>query len=111
MVKHKGTHSSKYDAVSLVFRALESPVRRQLLSAIASKRSAVQELARPLHISLPAVSKHLKILEEASLIQRQKVERSYYFKLNTAPLNAAQEWMHTHTRSKKRGIFDYLRGR
>ncbi len=84
------------DSVGLVFRALENPARRTLLKRIGKKRCPVGELAKPLGISLPAVSRHLKILEEARLIRRHKVARCYYFEINLAPLQEAEEWLQSH---------------
>ena len=84
--------------MTLVFRALESPVRRRILEGIAAKRQPIKELARPLNISMPAVSKHLKILEQADLIRRTKVQRFYYFEVNLQPLDEAEEWIRTYTK-------------
>jgi DNA-binding transcriptional ArsR family regulator len=86
------------DAIGMVFRALESPVRRQLLQGIASKRQPVRDLAKPLKISMPAVSRHLKVLEEANLIRREKVQRSYFFMINVEPLDEAAAWIEAHTK-------------
>lgn len=91
------SHMAKHDRIGLVFRALESPVRRRLLEGIARKRQPIQELAKPLGISLPGVSKHLKVLEEAHLIRRHKVQRCYYFEIDLAPLEEADEWIQTYT--------------
>ncbi|HRH93788.1 MAG TPA: metalloregulator ArsR/SmtB family transcription factor [Candidatus Peribacteria bacterium] len=101
----------KYDSLSLVFRALESPARRKILEGIALKHQNVQELAKPLGISLPAVSRHLKILEEANLIKRHKAQRFYYFELNLEPLDEAQVWIDTHKtfwKQKLTSLRDYL---
>ncbi|MDB4978496.1 MAG: ArsR family transcriptional regulator [Candidatus Peribacteria bacterium] len=100
------------DSIGLVFRALESPVRRQLLQGIAAKRQPIRDLAKPLHISLPAVTKHLKILEQAKLIRREKVQRYYYFTINVEPLDEAAAWIETHTKfwqKRLAGLEKYLK--
>jgi DNA-binding transcriptional ArsR family regulator len=84
------------DSVGLVFRALENPARRTLLERIGQKRMPVADLGKPLGISMPAVSRHLKILEEAQLIRRHKVARCYYFEINLAALEEAEQWLQTH---------------
>jgi DNA-binding transcriptional ArsR family regulator len=91
-------------SMNLVFRALESPVRRQILQGIAQKRQPIKDLAKPLGISLPAVTKHLKILEQADLILRTKVQRFYYFEINVGPLNEAEEWIRTYTKFWKANL-------
>ena len=58
------------DRLSLVFAALADPSRRAMLSRLASGEAPVKELAEPLRMSLPAVTKHLKVLERAGLIRR-----------------------------------------
>ncbi len=102
------------DRIGLVFRALESPVRRKLLERIAKKRQPIGELAKPLGVSMPAISKHLKVLEDAQLIQREKVQRYYYFSINLKPLEEAEEWIQTYTRfwqEQLHSLDRYLRAR
>ena len=84
------------DSIGMVFRALENPARRKLLERIGEKRRPVGELAKPLKISAPAVSRHLKILEEAHLIRREKVGRIYYCEIDVGALEEAEQWLRFH---------------
>jgi DNA-binding transcriptional ArsR family regulator len=69
-----------------VFRALADPTRRELLTRIARVDCTVAELARPFAISAPAVSRHLKILEGAGILQRERAGKYHRFRLNPRPL-------------------------
>ena len=73
-----------------VFQALSDPARRKILQRISLEDPTVSEIARPFDMSGPAISKHLKILEEADLITRLKDGKMRRFKLNTQPLSNAQ---------------------
>lgn len=73
-----------------VFHALSDPTRRKILERIARSDVTVGELAEPFSISAPAISKHLKTLEQATLINRVKDGKIHRFKLNTQPLQSAQ---------------------
>lgn len=75
---------------SRVFHALADTTRRQILQRIAEQDRTVGELKEPFAISGPAISKHLRVLEEAQLIERQKDGRQHRFALKTAPLQDAQ---------------------
>jgi DNA-binding transcriptional ArsR family regulator len=74
------------------FGALADPTRRAILSRLASGDATVTELARPFEMSLPAVSKHLKVLERAGLIQRGRERQWRPARLQAEPLRAAAEW-------------------
>jgi DNA-binding transcriptional ArsR family regulator len=74
------------------FAALADPTRRAILTRLASGEATVTELARPFEISLPAVSKHLKVLERAGLIQRGRERQWRPARLQAEPLRAAAEW-------------------
>lgn len=74
------------------FFALSDPVRRSILAQLASGQATVLQLAEPHAISIPAVSKHLKLLEKADLVSRTKRGRIHYMKLNPGPLKEANEW-------------------
>lgn len=74
------------DALSATMFALSDPTRRKILGMIAERESTVQQLADRLPISQPAVSKHLKILEEAGLIDRRKDATKRWCKLKAGPL-------------------------
>ncbi len=73
-----------------VFQALSDPTRRQILSRIAQRSLSVAELREPFAISAPAISKHLRVLEESQLIERIKDGKQRRFRLNTAPLEDAR---------------------
>jgi DNA-binding transcriptional ArsR family regulator len=74
------------------FGALADPTRRAILRRLASGDATVTELARPFEMSLPAVSKHLKVLERAGLIQRGRERQWRPARLQAEPLRAAAEW-------------------
>ena len=78
------------------FAALADPTRRAIVQRLASGRATVKELASPFAISLPAISKHLKILEKAGFLSRTKDGRTHHCELNTAPLKAANDWLVWH---------------
>ena len=75
------------------FAALANPTRRAILARLADGEAAVQELAKPFAISLPAISRHLKVLEEASLIVRDRQGQQLLCRLNAEPLGDAAEWL------------------
>ncbi len=77
-------------ATNRVFQALSDPTRRKILQRISQENATVGEIAKPFRMSGPAISKHLKILEEADLITRLKDGKTRRFKLNTKPLSDAQ---------------------
>lgn len=77
-----------------IFAALSDPTRRGLIARLAEAEDAtVSDLARPLPISLPAVMKHLDVLEGAGLIARRKDGRSVHVRLTPAPMEDAMAWM------------------
>lgn len=75
------------------FTALASPVRRQMLSEMAAGWISVSELSTPHAVSAPAISKHLRILEGAGLIERRKHGRVRYCRLKPEPVRAAVEFL------------------
>jgi len=76
-----------------VFHALADATRRGILARLASGDVVVTELAEPFDISLPAISKHLGVLEKAGLVTRHKDGRIRRCQLNPAPLETASEWI------------------
>ena len=74
-----------------VFQALADPVRRQILMRVARSSCTVAELAKPFSISAPAISRHLKVLERARMLQRVKSGKFHRFRVNTGPLDRAQK--------------------
>lgn len=85
MVKHNDTQ------LDLVFHALADPTRREILRLIAQRDYTITELAEPFTISLAAISKHIKILEKAGLLIRNKEGRIHYCRLESRPLKEALE--------------------
>ena len=81
----------KVDPLSTIFHALADPTRREILARISEREYCVTELAQPFDMSLPAVSKHLKVLERAHLLKRSKDGRVYRFEMNAGPLRDAYE--------------------
>lgn len=82
----------KYN-IDQTFAALADPTRRAILSRLASGEASVGELAEPFDISLPAVSKHLKVLEQAGLLKRRREGRTLYCRMEPAPLNDVSDWI------------------
>jgi len=76
-----------------IFHALADTTRRAILARLASGDVVVTELAEPFDISLPAISKHLSVLEKAGLVTRHKDGRIRRCQLNPAPLENASEWI------------------
>jgi DNA-binding transcriptional ArsR family regulator len=76
-----------------VFHALADPTRRAIIGALAAGPKTVGEISRPFHISLPAVSKHLKVLERARLVTRQVRGREHHCRLHPETLAPANDWL------------------
>jgi DNA-binding transcriptional ArsR family regulator len=81
------------DDLSRVFGALADPTRRAILARLANGEAGVQELAEPFDMTLPAISKHLKVLEKAKLIRRGKDKQWRPCSLEAAPLKEASDWI------------------
>ncbi|WP_433222810.1 ArsR/SmtB family transcription factor [Dactylosporangium sp. CS-047395] len=86
------------DQLSLVFAALADPTRRAILAGLAEGDATVTELTAPLAISMPAVSRHLKVLEHASLISRARSGKWRASRLEAAPLREAADWIERYRR-------------
>lgn len=84
--------------LDLVFSALADPTRRAILTRLSAGEATVGELAEPFPISLPAVSRHLKVLEQAGLIVRDRRAQWRSSRLQAAPLKEATAWMDHLTR-------------
>ena len=80
------------------FAALADPTRRRILEHLAQGDRCVTDLARPHRMSLPAVSKHLRVLERAGLIRRQRHGRVHQLKLEAKPMKDAQQWIERYRR-------------
>jgi DNA-binding transcriptional ArsR family regulator len=85
----------KYSSKTLnrTFAALADPTRRQILAHLACGDRRVTDLARPHAMSLPAVSKHLRVLEKAGLLQRRRYGRVHEMQLDAKPLKQAALWV------------------
>ena len=81
------------DQLSLTFAALADPTRRAILSRLAAGEASVTELAEPFQMSLPAITKHLKVLERAGLISRGKQAQWRPCRLEAKPLSEAADWV------------------
>jgi len=81
------------DPLSATFSALADPTRRAILARLMAGECSVTELAEPFAMSLPAVSKHLRVLEEAGLIARRRQAQFRHCRLEAAPLQQASDWM------------------
>ncbi|MBD3161030.1 MAG: metalloregulator ArsR/SmtB family transcription factor [Candidatus Latescibacteria bacterium] len=95
MVKYRNPEA-RLDAV---FSALTDPTRREMVRMLAAQPEiSAGELARPFAMSLPAVSKHLKVLERAGLLRRRKTGRTHRCRLDPGPLASAAEWIEHYRR-------------
>ena len=97
------------DTLSLTFAALADPTRRAILARLARGDTSVSELAEPFDISLPAVSKHLKVLEHAGLITRGREAQWRPCKLEPKALKGVDEWLEDYRRLWEER-FDRLEG-
>lgn len=81
------------DHLNAVFGALADPTRRAMVTRLSRGPARVTELAEPFDMSLPAVSKHLRVLENAGMVSRDKQGRAHNMKLEAAPMKSAVEWI------------------
>ncbi len=86
------------DPLSLTLSALADPTRRAILARLASGEATVNEIAEPFEISLPAVSRHLKVLETAGLITRSRTAQWRPCKLEPLALKSIDEWLEFYRR-------------
>lgn len=86
------------EALDITFHALADPTRRAILAQLARGESNVSDLARPFPTTLAAISKHLKVLERAGLIRRERRGRVHALRLEIAPLRAAGGWIEQYQR-------------
>lgn len=89
------------------FAALSDPTRRAIVARLAKGEATVSELAAPFDVSLPAISKHLKVLEEAGLMSRRREGRIHRCRLVTRRMKDAETWMSRY-RMIWEGRFDRL---
>ncbi|PAV31062.1 transcriptional regulator [Virgibacillus profundi] len=81
------------DQLNEIFHALSDPTRREIIHSMHQKEKTVSELAQPFDMSLAAISKHIKVLERAKLIERSVNGRTHLCSLNTESLSKATEWL------------------
>jgi DNA-binding transcriptional ArsR family regulator len=87
------------DALSQTFYALADPTRRAILARLASGSADVSELMKPFELSQPTISKHLKVLERAGLVQRGRDAQRRPRTLVTEPLERVDRWLESYRRS------------
>jgi DNA-binding transcriptional ArsR family regulator len=100
------------DQLSLTFAALADPTRRAILARLTTGETSVTELAEPFDMSLPAISKHLKVLERAGLIARSRDAQWRPCRLEAARLREVHEWLDEYRRFWEESfdrLDDYLR--
>jgi DNA-binding transcriptional ArsR family regulator len=98
-------------SLDLVFSALSSPTRRAILDRLSHGESSVTELAAPFAMSLPAISKHLRVLEKAKVISKVKDGRVYLCRLEPESLQRAARWINSYGALWERqldSLTDYL---
>jgi DNA-binding transcriptional ArsR family regulator len=86
------------DRLDLLFKALGDRTRRALLARLAEKPEMITELAEPFAMTLPGVSRHIRVLEQAGLVVRSIDGRVHRCTLDAAPLEEADEWLHRYRR-------------
>ena len=99
------------DHLSPTLSALADPTRRAILARLVTGETSVTELAEPFEMSLPAVSKHLKVLEHAGLIVRSRDAQWRPCRLEARPLNGAADWLEHYRQFWEQGLDrldDYL---
>jgi len=100
------------DQLSTTFAALADPTRRAILSRLATGEASVTELAEPFEMSMPAVSKHLKVLEKAGLIARGREAQWRPCRLQAEPLKEVSDWVERYRamwEERLERLDDYLR--
>jgi DNA-binding transcriptional ArsR family regulator len=100
------------DPLSATFAALADPTRRAILARLASGQASVTELAQPFDVTLPAITKHLKVLERAGLVARSREAQWRPCRLQPQPLREVAEWVQpyrTMWEQRLDRLEDYLR--
>ncbi len=112
MVNQMVKHSSK--SLNRTFAALADPTRRRILAHLAGGDQCVTDLAGPHKMSLPAVSKHLRVLEKAGLLRRRRYGRVHQIHLKAEPLRQAAQWVEKYRKFWEGSLdrlADYLENR
>ncbi len=105
-------HTDPADRLSVVFAALADPTRRAILARLARGEATVLDLAAPFDMSLPAVSKHLKVLQRAGLVEQGRQAQWRPCRLQAEPLREASAWVQQYRRFWDESfdrLDDYLR--
>ncbi len=100
------------DQLSLTFSALADPTRRAILARLTAGQTSVTELAAPHDMSLPAISKHLRVLERSGLITRSREAQVRPCRLKAEPMKAAVDWLERyrqHWEERLDRLEDYLK--
>lgn len=87
-----------HDPLSTVFAALADPTRRAILERLSEGDATVGELAEPFDMSLPAISKHLAVLERAGLVAKSREGQRKYCRITATPLRSATTWLDDYRR-------------
>src|SRR5664279_1703011 len=95
---HNAMTAMPTDRLSATFSALADPTRRAILARLALGETSVSELATPFEMSMPAVSKHLKVLEHAGLITRSRAAQMRPCKIEATALKVADDWLEEYRR-------------
>lgn len=106
-INHQATNASSGANLDAIFSALADPTRRQILSRLVDGEATVQEIAKPFEISQPAISRHLKVLERAGLVERDIDEQRRPARLKAENMAMAVEWLE-HFRNFWGSSFDQL---
>jgi len=93
--------NSRAHALDRVFSALADPTRRAIVARLADGRASVGQLAAPFAVSLPAISKHLRILENVGLVARHRYGRVHELRLVARPMREAAEWIERYRSSSR----------
>jgi len=107
LINRKVYHHMSSDHLSTIFAALADPTRRAILARLAQGEASVTELVEPFEMSMPAISKHLKVLERAGLIARGRDAQWRPCRLEAGPLKEIADWVE-HYRNFWEQSFDRL---
>ena len=99
------------DILDNIFEGLSNPKRRSIINTLAYRPATISQLAEEQQLSLPAIHKHIKVLERAQLIRRRKSGRTNYLAFNSSAMSAAQDWInqyHTAWGSSQETLENYI---
>jgi DNA-binding transcriptional ArsR family regulator len=82
--------------LDLAFGALAHPIRRGILARLSTGEATVAELAKPFKVSAPAITKHMRVLEKAGLLSREKKGREHHCRLEQERMKEAEAWIEEH---------------